>query len=210
MPKTLPEIIYNKDKITPIIDARSAHYHIPYFKGEDYFNSIDSYTSFIKGCEKAVRQNDRYNKYIAYLKTEVQLNHCQVLKDIDDNDASIEMHHGPIFTLYDICSIVVEYFLAKKWKITTFRIADMVLDEHQKNRIQVVMLSSTIHEQVHQRNIFINMKQAYGDINAFLHKYGPYMSDEYKEKLNNYIDRSLLKDSTDFGILELNKKLYKD
>ena len=192
MPKTLPEIIYAKDKITPIIDARSAHYHIPYFKGEDYFNSIDSYTAFIKGCEKAVRQNDRYSK------------------DIDDNDASIEMHHGPIFTLYDICSIVVEYFLAKKWKITTFRIADMVLDEHQKNRIQVVMLSSTIHEQVHQRNIFINMKQAYGDINAFLHKYGPYMNDEYKEKLNNYIDRSLLKDSTDFGILELNKKLYKN
>ena len=173
MPKTLPEIIYAKDKITPIIDARSAHYHIPYFKGEDYFNSIDSYTAFIKGCEKAVRQNDRYSKYISY-------------------------------------SIVVEYFLAKKWKITTFRIADVVLDEHQKNRIQVVMLSSTIHEQVHQRNIFINMKQAYGDINAFLHKYGPYMSDEYKEKLNNYIDRSLLRDSTDFGILELNKKLYKN
>ena len=92
MPKTLPEIIYNKDKITPIIDARSAHYHIPYFKGEDYFNSIDSYTAFIKGCEKAVRQNDRYSKYISYLKTEVQLDHCQVLKDINDNDYVYFVH----------------------------------------------------------------------------------------------------------------------
>ena len=210
MPKNLPDIIYNKDKITPIVDARVSFYQIPFFKDDDYFNSIDSYTAFIKGCEKAVRQNDRYSKYINYLKKEVKLNRCQVLKDIDDLDATIEMHHGPIFTLYDICAIVIEYFLVKKWKITTFRIADTVLTEHQKNRIQVVMLSTTIHEQVHQRNIFINMNQAYGNLPEFLRKYGPYMPDEYKEKLNNYIDRSLLKDSTDFGILNLNKKLYKD
>lgn len=208
MPKSLPDIIYNKDKITPIVDARASFYQIPFFKDDEYFNSIDSYTAFIKGCERIVRQNDRYSKYISYLKKEVKLNKCQVLKDIDDLDASIEMHHGPIFTLYDICAIVVEYFLAKKWKITTFKIADVVLTEHQKNRIQVVMLSSSIHEQVHQRNIFINMNQAYGNLPEFLKKYGPYMPDEYKEKLNNYIDRSMLKDSSDFGLLELNKNLY--
>ena len=133
---------------------------------------------------------------------------CQVLKNINDEDASIEMHHGPVFTLYDYCTIVLEYFIAKKWKITTMRIADQVLDEHQKNRIQVVMLSTTIHEEVHNRDIFINMNQAYGNLPAFLDKYGWVMPLECKEKLNSYIDRSLLYDSTDFGILELNKMLY--
>ena len=208
MPKFLPDIIYNKSKITPIVDARTSLYNIQFFKDDDYFSSIDAYVSFIKGCEKLVRQNDRYTKYINYLKKEVKLNRCQVLKNIDDEDASIEMHHGPVFTLYDICAIVLEYFLSKKWKVTTMRIADQVLSEHQKNRIQVVMLSSTIHEQVHSRNIFINMEQAYGNLPEFLDKYGYVMPDEYKEKLNNYIDRSLLYDSSDFGILELNKKLY--
>ena len=208
MPKCLPDIIYDKSKITPSIDARTSHYHIPYFKDEDYFSSIDSYTSFIKGCERVIRQNDRYNKYINYLKKEVKLNRCQVLKNVDDEDASIEMHHGPVFTLYDYCAIVVEYFLAKKWKITTMRIANQVLEEHQRNRIQVVMLSETIHEEVHARNIFINMEQAFGNLPAFLEKYGWVLSAEYKEKLNKYIDRSLLYDSSDFGILQLNPKLY--
>lgn len=208
MPKYLPDIIYDKSKITPIVDARTSFYNIPFYKDNDYFSSIDSYTNFIKGCERLVRQNDRYKKYINYLKKEVKLNRCQVFKNIDDEDASIEMHHGPVFTLYDYCAIIVEYFLAKKWKITTMRIADQVLSEHQKNRIQVVMLSSTIHEEVHARNIFINMEQAYGNLPEFLDKYGWVMPLEYKEKLNSYIDRSLLYDSSDFGILELSKKLY--
>ena len=82
------------------------------------------------------------------------------------------------------------------------------LTEHQKNRIQVVMLSTTIHQEVHERNIFINMNQAYGNLPEFLSIYGPTMPDEYKEKLNRYIDRSLMFDSSDFGILELNKNLY--
>ena len=158
MPKFLPEIIYDKTKTTPIIDSRSSFYNIPFYKEEDYFSSIDSYSNFIKGCERLVRQNDRYSKYISYLKKEVKLDRCQVLKNINDEDASIEMHHGPVFTLYDYCAIIVEYFLAKKWKITTMRIADQVLNEHQKNRIQVVMLSTTIHEEVHARNIFINKR----------------------------------------------------
>ena len=68
MPKTLPDIIYDKNKVTPIIDSISSHYQVPFFKSEDYFSSIDSYTEFIKGCESMVRQNDRYKKYINYLK----------------------------------------------------------------------------------------------------------------------------------------------
>ena len=35
------------------------------------------------------------------------------------------------------------------------------------------------------------------------------MSDTLKEKLNKYIDRSLMYDSNDFGILKLNDNLLK-
>ena len=210
MAKTLPDIIYNKSNNIPIVDARTSVYQIPFYKDSDYLSNYESYVNFIKGCERLVRHNDRYNKNISYLKKEVKLNRCQVFKNITDEDASIEMHHGPIFTLFDYCAIVTEYYLLKKWKITTERIADTVLDEHQKNRIQIVMVSSTVHEEIHNGgNIFINYHQAYGDLNAFIKKYADAISDEYREQLNRYIDRSLLYDSNDFGILELNKNLIK-
>jgi len=207
MPKTLPEIIYDKSKITPIVDAKTSLYQVPYYKDSEYFSNFESYNTFIKGCERLVRSSDRYKKYISFLKRNVKLDRCQVLKNITDDDADIEMHHGPIFTLYDYCAIITEYFLMRQWKISTPRIAQVVLEEHERHRIQIVMVSSTVHEEIHARNIFINQNQAFGDLHSFLVKYGIAISDEYKEKLNRYIDRSLLMDSNDFGVLELNKSL---
>lgn len=209
MGKSLPDIIYDKSNVTPIIDSNNSRYYIPYYKNDEYFNNYESYVNFIKGCERLVRTNDRYKKYIHYLKKEIKLNRCQVFKNITDEDADIEMHHGPIFTLFDYCAIVLEYFIIKKWKISTTKIADAVLDEHQKNRIQIVMVSSTVHEEIHKGNIFINRHQAYGNLQEFIDKYDIAISDEYREQLNRYIDRSLLYDSTDFGVLELNKNLIK-
>jgi hypothetical protein len=215
MPKVLPDIEYttsDDNKVIPIVDSLKSMYQIPLYKDVDYFSNIESYVNFIKGCERAVRGNDRYKKYIYYLKNVVGLKHCQVLPDIEPDDKGkieIEMHHGPIFTLYDYCEIMLEYFILKNKKISTFRIADAVLDEHQRNHVQVVMLLSTIHEEVHNRNIFINYKQAFGDLNAFVKKYGIALSDPLKEKLNKYIDKSIMYDSNDFGILKLNDTLLR-
>ena len=106
MPKALPDIIYDKSNITPIVDAKTSFYKIPFFKDSEYFSNYESYVNFVKGIEKMVRTNDKYRKYINYLKNEVKLNKCQVLKNVTDEDCEIEMHHGPIFTLFDICSII--------------------------------------------------------------------------------------------------------
>lgn len=214
MPKTLPDILYttSEDKlITPTVDSSRSMYQIPYNKGVEYFANIESYVNFIKGCERLVRNNDRYKKYIWYLKNVVGLTHCQVLSNIEpdpDGKIEVEMHHGPVFTLYDYCEIMLEYHILKNRKISTPRIADAILDEHQKNHVQVVMLLATTHEEVHNRNIFINIKQAYGDLNAFISKYGIAMSEPLREKLNKYIDKSIMYDSNDFEILKLNDTLY--
>jgi hypothetical protein len=203
MPKAVPGITYTKDEKSPVIDSPTSPYIIPYYKDESFLNNYESYEKYVKAIERVVRTNDRYKKYISYLKKEVKLNRCQVLKNITDEDASIEMHHGPVFTLFDVCAIVLEYFLLKKWDISTFLVADAVLDEHQKNRVQVVMVSSSVHEAIHNGDIFINYKQAHGDIAGFIKKYKDAISNEYRNKINNYIDRSLLHDSNDFGILTL-------
>lgn len=209
MAKSLPDILYLRDKVTPVLDSPVSSYQIPYNKTAEYFANWQSYNQFVKSCEQVVRTNKRYKAYIAHLKNEVKLNHCQVFSALTDDDCSIEMHHGPIFNLFDYCSIVLEYYLIKKWKITTFAIADTVLSEHEKNHVQVVMLSTTAHEEVHNRNLFINYRQAYGDLNAFVKKYGIAMGPEHKEKFNRYIDQSLMRDSDDNGLFELSSLIYK-
>lgn len=212
MPQNLPDIEYAENSenknVIPFVDAKRSLYMIPYFKPEDYFSNLDSYQKFVKAVEKLVRNSERYSGYKSHLRTEAKLDHCQVLKDVDSEDAEIEMHHGPIFSLYDYCMIMVEYFIIKKYKLTTFRVADEILKAHEDDMIQVVMLSSTIHEQVHNRNIFIHPDQAYGDLNAFINKYGCAIGNDLRDKYNRYFDRAMVSDSTDYGNLEINKKLW--
>lgn len=208
MPKNLPGIEYMNEDKNLFVDSENAAYMIPFYKGIEFFSSPEAWTAFIKGCEKLVRVDERYKAYIAFLKNEVKLNRCEVLKDVDDRSTSIEMHHGPIFTLFDVCAIVLEYFLVKNLKVTTFRIAKVVLEEHELHHVQVVMLSKTIHQEVHNGDLFIHYKQSWGDLKAFCKKYGSVMPRDYKEKYNRYVDKCLLMDSSDNGILELSNKLW--
>lgn len=209
MPKVLPNIKYETDKKNPVIDSDESLYNIPFEKNYEFFSSLESRNTFIKGCERLVRQNDRYSKYISYLKKKVKMNHCQVLKHLTDEDCTIEMHHGPIFTLYDYCNIMVNYYLKKGYPITTFRIADAILEEHRKNRIQVVMLSTTVHEEVHNKDIFISTKQAWGNLGKFLRMYKLGLDEDLCEKYNRYQDRAMMMETNTYDTLNLNPMIGK-
>ena len=37
MPKSLPDIIYDKSNITPIVDSQNSFYTLPYYKDTAYF-----------------------------------------------------------------------------------------------------------------------------------------------------------------------------
>jgi hypothetical protein len=211
MPKSLPDIIYKQERNgTAVVDSDQAYYELPFTKSKEYFDSIANWTNFVKGVERLVRQSDKYSKYISYLKKECKLNRCMVLKDVTDDDADIEMHHGPILTLFDVCAIVTEYFILKQWKTTTFRVAKQVLQDHHDNMVQVVMLSSTVHEEVHAHNIFINYHQAWGDLNKFIDKYRAAIGMDYRYKINQYLEKCLLNDTDDHEILSLSQSLFKD
>ena len=207
MAKNLPNIEYKKTKKNPTLDADTSMYELPFYKDADYLSNLDNFVSFIKAVEQLVRTSKYYKRYIKYIKEDVGLNFCEVLSNIavDDENAltKIEMHHGPILTLFDYATIITDWMLANNKKITTFSVADLLLEEHFNNNIQVVMLSETVHELVHDGKVFLNIKHAFGDLNTFLNKYHDGVSPETLTKINKYLDTCRKYDSFDKNTLDL-------
>lgn len=209
----LPNIEYKKPSKNPTIDSDTSLYVIPFYKDEEYFANLDNFVSFVKSTEQLIRTSKFYSRYIKYLKEDIGLNFCQVMSNIkteeETDNVKIEMHHGPILTLFDYVSIVVDYMLYYGEKITTYKVADIILEEHFNNNIQVVMLSETAHELVHENDIFINYKQGFGDLGTFLKKYREGISDDQISKINKYIQLCAQYDSFDKHVLDLRKNIKK-
>lgn len=202
----IPNIEFSKSKREPMIDSETSLYELPFFKDERFFMVLDNLISYIKSIENLVRKSRHYVSYIAYLKGDLGLKACQVLSNVspdEDDSTKVEMHHGPILTLFDYISIVIDHMLYNNKKITSFRVADIILKEHFENHIQVVMLSETVHEEVHNNGIFISTKQAFGDLNAFISRYKDGLNKDTIDKINKYIGLSEKYDSFDNGILRL-------
>lgn len=203
----LPNIKYKGD-IAKFIESVDDGDQIFYFKDTDYFLEDTTYSKFVKEIERAVRTSPDYTNYVAYIKGTIGLNFCQAISGVyESKNVQIEMHHGPIFTLYDICETVLEWFIQNKQRINTFRVAEKVLDEHYALRVQTIMFSKTAHEAWHNRDIFTSLGQAFGDIDAFIKMYTPYLSQEQKYKIWNYINlcesNPAFAESFDTGILDL-------
>lgn len=210
----LPNVQFKQQNKNPIIDSDTSLYILPFYKDTEYFSNLDNFVRFVKSVESLVRTSKYYSRYISYIKNDVGLNFCQVLSNIkheDEEDLTldIEMHHGPILTLFDYICILVDWSLYNNKKITTFSIANKMLEEHFENRVQVVMLSKTVHEEVHENNIFLNTKHAFGDLNAFLEKYKDGISQEQIDKINKYITLCEKYDSFDKGTLNLRENIKK-
>ncbi len=205
--KDLPNIKHRKTNTNPTIDADTSDFEIPFYKDAEYFANIDNFIRFIKACERMARTSKYYSRYVKYIKQDVGLRACQVLSNIeeeeDDSTGLIEMHHGPILTLFDYASIITDYLLFHNKKVNTFIVADILMEEHYNNNVQVVMCSETVHEQIHLNTIFINLKQGWGNINNFLEKYYDGINADQIRKINNYIKSSIKFNSTDNDTLKL-------
>ena len=202
-----------EDSKHPQIDSNSSVYYIPYDKSEDYFDVYENYVKFVKACESLVRKHKFYKVYIKYLIDVVGMNTCQVLPGIEAQEGkakkvTIEMHHGPILTLFDICSIVLNAMIKRGNKnITTFSVANAVIEEHRLNHVRVVLLSKSVHDQVHLDNIHLNYNMGFGDTQAFLESWADGLDDSIKKNINEYIKWSMENDSTDDDVLALSERM---
>ncbi len=182
-------------------------YDLSFYKRPEWLQDMDNFVKFIKGCEKMVRKHPDYDFFVSDVR-ENYMNHCQILGNISSEDAVLEIHHGPLFTLFDICMVVTNSLIKRGYdKISTFTVSKIVMDEHKAGNIQIVVLASTAHQLIDTGEIFINLNQGIGNIGAFISKYKDGLDDVLIDKINKYIDLSKEYDSTDNSILDLEENM---
>lgn len=169
---------------------------ISFFKYESDLKDSYEYVNLIKATERLIRTHDTYRAYIAHLKENVGLNRCSVFSEIQDtgdksSNTKIEMHHGPIFTLYDYVEINLRKRLMNNEELSTFDIAYEVLDQHKKDLVQVVMLSEMAHQAADPKKdtvepLFVNINSSYGDLVKYLRQNKQYLSIKHLHKIKDY------------------------
>lgn len=191
---------------TPTVDSDASCFYLPFDKEEDFFSIYENEIRFYRGVEKLVRTDDYYKKYIRYLIEVVGMDSCQVMPNIkveDKSNVTFEMHHGPILTLFDITMILCNWYRYHNIEITTFDVADRILEEHHLDRVRVVLVTKTVHKQIHDDNIILNYQQGYGNTNAFLQAYREGVTHDIQRRINKYIEWSKQHDSYDNNVLEI-------
>lgn len=206
----IPGISFKNKKKNPKLDSESSMFELAFYKDREYFSVMENLNAFVKSVEAMCRRSKYYKRYVKFIKEDVQLDNCQVLSNIEINensDITLEMHHGPILTLYDYCVIIIDTLLSKDYdNITTFRVADIIMREHYMNNIQVVMLSKTVHEAVDE-GLFLNYKQGFGNLGLFLKKYKDGISKDQIFKINAYIRMCEEYNSFDNMLLSLKERV---
>ena len=148
-------------------------------------NNAIAKTNFIKNVEKMVRGSLEYKKYIGFLKTNLNLTKCRFLENVDVSKLKkthIEMHHYP-FTLYDIVEIVTDKVDAEGGILNELVVAEEVMKLHFENKIGLVPLTITVHQLVHEGQLFVPSTFVHGEYKKFMKEYDEYIIDLHR----NYV-----------------------
>lgn len=148
---------------------------------QDYFDD-QATKRFIKNTEKTIRTSNDYKAYISQIKNVFILTKDNILSNITDSEASIELHHYP-FSLYDIVDAVMATHILDDKEFTSFSLADEIMDLHFNHKIGLVPLSITTHELAHDGEIFLRKDQIFGQYEEFAKMYDKGIDVDLKEKL---------------------------
>ena len=103
----MKDVNYKNDKNLTITSDMEI-FDISFNKDKFYFMDNENYVNFIKACEKLIRKSPDYTQFVDDIR-EFNMEHCQVLGNISRFDAELQVHHGPMLTLFDYCAILINY-----------------------------------------------------------------------------------------------------
>ena len=163
------EYINTQDPIPAIYFPR-CEYPLTFYQTRDTLADMDRYKAFIDNCTHRFRKSRTYKSYKSYLMS-MGLDRCQVIGNIQDGMANIEMHHN-FLTIYDITILISQHILNTVGRCTTFDIVELLMQEHRNNNIPIVMLSETVHQLYHDNpDFYIPISMTFGKWWDLLIKY---------------------------------------
>lgn len=195
-----PDLELHKDPVNPVIRSPYVPYELSFYQTKYTLMDIETYTNFIKNAVSRFRKSQTYKNYKSYLMN-LGMDHCQIHGNITAEMATIEMHHN-ILTIFDIAVIITEHYINTVGYITTFDLVNELKKVHTEHKVQLVMLSLTVHQLYHNANgMFIHPDMCFGNWMAFLEEYKKGITIELANKVINYINTALSVGCTKTGEL---------
>lgn len=180
------DIYTNIDDI-PWVSSPNAECDLPFAVTRDVLLDVEVYKSFLTNSISRFRQSKYYKAYKSYLMG-LGLDKCAIMGNVDENMATIEMHHN-FLTIHDIALMITEHVINTIGSITTFDLIQLLINEHWNNRIPIVMLSETLHEMYHADNgNFIPPNATFGKWWELIYEYRFGITIDIAKKIVRYID----------------------
>ncbi len=185
---------------------------IPEYDIEDYDLMDDKdRAKYLKDLERIVRSSFEYRRFISYLRENMDMNECAYMENVSNKDnynVRIEIHHAP-FTLYDICTTVLNKRLALGLPTNIELVALEVTALHYYLFVGLIPLSETVHQLVHSQYLFVPVTNVLGNYQAFIDNYHDYIAPDLLQTYEENLEYSEKMRSNDLSVLE-NKPTYVD
>lgn len=186
---------------------------IPEYDIEDYdLMDEKDREKYLKDLERIVRNSFEYRRFISYLRENMDMDSCAYMENVSNKDnnfkVKIEIHHSP-FTLYDICTIVLNKRLALGLSTNIELVALEVTALHYYLFVGLIPLSKTVHQLVHSQYLFVPVTNVLGNYQAFIDNYYDYISPELLQTFEENLEYSEKLSKQDLNILA-NKPTYVD
>lgn len=182
------DIITMNDK-NPTLSSPNDSLDLSFYITKETMQDPEEYKSFLKNAERRFRATKEYKDYKAYLMS-LGFDHCQVMGNIEsDQEVDIELHHN-ILNLFDICIMICEHVLNTIGYISTFDLIQLLIYEHQHNRLGITFLSTTAHEMyTNNPDAYIPPEMTFGKWWELLERYRFGITYEIANKLIRYISK---------------------
>ena len=183
-------IVEYDTNFNPSIQSQNCSFPLQFYATEETFVDIEYYKRFLDNAISRFRSSRTYKNYKSYLMG-LGMDKCQILGNIDESMADLEMHHN-FLTIFDIALMITEHTIKTKGFISTFDLVMLLKEEHKNNRIPLVMLTKTVHQLYHANEDFVIPAQyCFGYWQELLVKYNKGITRDIAYKVLNFIQKSM-------------------
>lgn len=181
--------IITKGDINPFLRSPLNDMDLYFYQTKETLLDPELYKSFLKNAENRFRASKEYKTYKAFLMSK-GFTHCQYYGNIEaDDTVSVELHHN-ILTLFDDCILICEHVLNTVGYISSFDLIQILINEHNANRIPCTFLSVTAHEYItNDPDSYLPPNMVIGKWWELISKYKYGITYEIAQKVIKYINK---------------------